>query len=704
MNINIKFFKIKILLIFAALFIADFNFNFYAANAAQNINAADGEFPSSYSLVDDGFVSAVKDQGQHGNCWAFAVMGALESNYLKNKESLENILGDEPNLSALYTAWFAFNNPEAGLSFSFIDADGEISPDAMPVFMLEGGQNNNLKAAALFARLDGPILNTDLAYPEANKYALPWRPEDMTTAPEMSSPDKIYNLTVNNTVRGYSSVAYMPDKDKKPSDYASVLRVTGALVCSGDEAGVRDFIKNMINTNGAVAVTIDLYRNGFRNVNSSGIATYFSGELTSNFISEHNVLITGWDDSFSRENFGANKPVGSGAWLVQNSWGENWGNNGYFWLSYEEATLKTPVAFTTEVYDAHIRHYGNDDLGWTGRIYIGDGDENSAWFASAMRVAGDHEKLREVGFYTADANMAYQIYVYKHGNITSITSPLSNELLEVTGGICDYAGYHVVKLSESVPLERGCLFSIVMKLSTENSGVPIAVETKINETETEGAVVNEGRSFFSLNGMDWTDGTKLSDIVKNSIPDGIRTADACIKAFTFIPDQRRAEDWLIARNGNKVDMQLTLFCEDEPANVVLYGNGITDLKCTTELEKDTTTGAAASASADATVGATSGNFYKFNVSGTVTEGDPALTLFSINGTELRMPDGGVRLSGMTVNTNDSSGGNSGSQNTSSRGPSTKYEGCNAGFNFNLFLFFVILLFNIIIFARKLSDK
>ena len=39
----------------------------------------------------------------------------------------------------------------------------------------------------------------------------------------------------------------------------------------------------------------------------------------------HAVLIIGWDDSACS---------GDGAWLVKNSWGESWGEDGFFWIKY----------------------------------------------------------------------------------------------------------------------------------------------------------------------------------------------------------------------------------------------------------------------------------------------------------------------------------------------------------------------------------
>ena len=53
------------------------------------INLTDGnqDIPSYYNLSDYGFVSTVKNQGNDGNCWAFAIIASLESAMIKASNS-----------------------------------------------------------------------------------------------------------------------------------------------------------------------------------------------------------------------------------------------------------------------------------------------------------------------------------------------------------------------------------------------------------------------------------------------------------------------------------------------------------------------------------------------------------------------------------------------------------------------------------------
>ena len=118
-------------------------------------------------------------------------------------------------------------------------------------------------------------------------------------------------------------------------------------------------IKNALMTYGGMYVS--MYWNSAY-YNSSQYTYYYSGASKN---ANHAVTLIGWDD---------NKVVtgapGNGAWLIKNSWGTGWGNNGYFWISYyDTVAVKYAVAFCDAVpTSSYATNYQYDPLGWTASL------------------------------------------------------------------------------------------------------------------------------------------------------------------------------------------------------------------------------------------------------------------------------------------------------------------------------------------------
>ena len=62
--------------------------------------------------------------------------------------------------------------------------------------------------------------------------------------------------------------------------------------------------------------------------------------------SNHAITLIGWDDDYSADNFEV-KPPGDGAFIIKNSWGTDFGYEGYWYISY---------------YDKSFAGYGLDTL------------------------------------------------------------------------------------------------------------------------------------------------------------------------------------------------------------------------------------------------------------------------------------------------------------------------------------------------------
>lgn len=265
------------------------------------------------------------------------------------------------------------------------------------------------------------------------------------------------------------------------------------------------YIKQAIRENGAVYSSIRWEKAYYL---PGRYSYYYPGSSIQN----HAIDIVGWDDTYSRFNF-AVTPPGDGAFIVRNSWGEDWGEMGYFYVSYYDTFIgKELIQFFSEKTSNYDRMYSYDPLGWVTSIGAGDG----TLYAANVFSASGNEELRAVSFYTPVKGTSYEIEVSKNPSV----GPRGQYSQVVSSGTFPYAGYHTVALSNPVVLEKGEKFSIIIRLTTPGYGYPLAVEYPMTGYSTQ-AVAHSGESFISSDGKTWTDLTRV-----------VQNGNACIRAFT----------------------------------------------------------------------------------------------------------------------------------------------------------------------------
>jgi C1A family cysteine protease len=243
----------------------------------------------------------------------------------------------------------------------------------------------------------------------------------------------------------------------------------------------------------------------------------YSYRCTESPSANHAITIAGWDDSFDRNRF-AQVPPGDGAFIVKNSWGDTWGEGGYFYISYYDSKLgyDENAVFTAEKQDNYDYAYQYDPLGWVvSKQYEG---RLSAWGGNIFS-SERNETLKAIGFYTTDLDTAYDIYVYKN----PVAGPINSRKVFAVHERGSYSlpGYHTHALNSTVHISPGEKFSVVIKFSNPYAGGPLAVEQPIPSYSSK-AKANPGESYTSQNGIIWEDISRSLD------------ANLCIKAFTTI--------------------------------------------------------------------------------------------------------------------------------------------------------------------------
>jgi C1A family cysteine protease len=227
----------------------------------------------------------------------------------------------------------------------------------------------------------------------------------------------------------------------------------------------------------------------------------------------HDVVIIGWDDNYPSSNFNT-ELEGDGAFICQNSWGESFGENGVFYVSYYDTNIGTHNVVYTRVDDIdnydHI--YQSDLCGWVGKIGY---DQEQIYGANVFTAGGD-EEVCAAGFYATGANTEYEIYLVNDFEDEDSFGGMQ----QVAAGTLEQAGYYTVDFDESVEVEEGERYAVVVYVRTPGSMHPLAIEYDTGDPLLADVDLDDGEGYISLNG------TKFINVKEK------RDCNLCIKAFT----------------------------------------------------------------------------------------------------------------------------------------------------------------------------
>lgn len=264
----------------------------------------------------------------------------------------------------------------------------------------------------------------------------------------------------------------------------------------------REQIKRLILEYGACATAYYdaymYYNNPFTNETEERVAYYCpDGTQAVN----HAITIIGWDDHYSRENFGTNKPAADGAWLCKNSYGTSFSKEGLFYISYEDAVMawEEGYFFDYGVADNYDHNYQYD--GGLSKAYVFATDSANVFTAAA------DESLKAVGFYTLDPQYTCTIEVYKD----CTKWPAKGTLVSTITVTELYAGYHTVPLSTTVELKQGEKYSVVIKCkSADGKSVKASIDKTVDDDFlTSTSAAEPGESYILVNRdipyYDWID-------------------------------------------------------------------------------------------------------------------------------------------------------------------------------------------------------
>ena len=291
-------------------------------------------------------------------------------------------------------------------------------------------------------------------------------------------------------------------------DLVAVKHLEEAIVI-----GKRDdeIIKSAIYRYGGVETSLylEMEYTGYASqyYNEDTASYYYVGEKTPN----HDVVVVGWDDTYPKENFSIMPPM-DGAYICKNSWGEEFGDKGYFYVSYADVNLcGQSIVYTRLAEPDNFDHiYQSDLLGWVGQLGF---SRPEAYFANCFTAERD-EKLAGVSFYATGPDTTFSVY---YAADASSPEGLNQRELLVSGET-RYAGYYTVDIPEPPELSKGQKFAVVIEAVTKGSTNPIAVEYAADE-RSKYADISDGEGYISLYGEVW-----------NRVED--KDCNLCLKVFT----------------------------------------------------------------------------------------------------------------------------------------------------------------------------
>lgn len=209
----------------------------------------------------------------------------------------------------------------------------------------------------------------------------------------------------------------------------------------------------------------------------------------------HEIMIIGWDDNYPKENF-HEEVEGDGAFLCQNSWGEEFGDDGVFYVSYYDVNIGIHnVVYTIiEEVDNYDKIYQSDLCGWVGQL----GYNRESIYGANIYKAQSDEMLRAAGFYATGKETSYELFVVKEFKDTDSLE----ERIKVAEGNVANAGYYTIKFEQDIEVEKDQKYAVILHITTPGSVHPLAIEYAADEM-TANVDLTDGEGYISAGGSHW---------------------------------------------------------------------------------------------------------------------------------------------------------------------------------------------------------
>ena len=518
-----------------------------ASAASQEPIVVRSSLPSFYDARDDNLISPVRLQDPWGACWAFGSLAAIEANLVK-----QGLISQDTHLSPRHLIYFAGTPAE---DIGAQTGEGQHPADELVALYGEnavfemGGHAQEVASA--ISTGEGVAFEADFPYQNDEGFiggnGASYASDGTWTLPEddrYTSAFTLLNMHRLPSPGGYSS----------GDDLSEVQMDFDAL----------DAVKQAILDYGAVSASYCSYRgeDGQANYYDAEHATFFTNETTD---IDHDICIIGWDNDYSRLNFTTGKdgsyPEGDGAWIVKNSWGAstgsfpnkaNWGDGGYFYLSYFDRSV---TGFTA--WEMAARSTSDAEEIINQHDYMGQrsNSETRVTYAAPRAYANNFVaetdqlvKPVSVNTYAPRTEVSIRLYLLPDdAGSSGVVVPTRGKLLASKDVVCDWAGYHRIALDGSYLVREGQRFSVVVSMvevdAAGNRVYVASIEAANNKnmlsdyglSHYDTVICNPGETsvLVTIGGKTrWIDGAEYAAMLHDIAIDEAYFGNACIKVFS----------------------------------------------------------------------------------------------------------------------------------------------------------------------------